>query len=1007
MIQRTCPDGGRLQALLEEGGARDDTDELVHHLESCPDCQEVLQELAAPPDVWACAARGLMDEARAEPTLHRLVRRLKEEDPQPAQDDGLSFLRPADKPGVLGLLDRYEVQEEIGRGGMGVVLKAVDPDLNRVVAIKVLSPWLASNATARRRFVREAKAAAAVCHDHIVTVHGVDATDGLPYLVMQYVAGESLQVRLDRTGPLAVEEVVRIGLQTATGLAAAHAQGLIHRDIKPANLLLENGVARVKITDFGLARMADDVGLTQEGVIAGTPEYMAPEQARGEVVDHRADLFSLGSVLYAMCTGSPPFRGSTMLAVLRQVNEEEPMPLRSLNPDVPPWLETFIARLMAKDPAERFPSAAEIAHLLEGYLAHLRQPTTVPPPEVSSLPGNARARSPHLSWSRFAHGLPPRVWLSALAALVVVGLGISFWFRPGIQPVNQAAVDQEKPPPPQGGDKQRKQDHLVVDLPAGTDKLPSSFSLFGPNVDSVVKADPQGWRITLPAGRANADIVGLQLSSRLSGDFTITLGYELLTVGQPLPKYGAGVVMRAFFDTPSPLSAIVSRSYKPEGQLFGGHKIVTGSDNKEQYLESRQAKATRSRGKLRLVRTGPQLQYLVAEEGQDFQIIQSVEVGKVDVRKVQVYCHTMYTPIALDVRWTELDIRADGIDGQDQPPARQRKQDHLVVDLPAGIDKLPPSLSLFGPDAESVVKADPQGWRITLPAERDNTDIVGLQLPSLGGDFAISLAYELLTVGKPLPRYGAGVSMRVWFQTPAFSSAMLSRNNSSYHNPQEQAFAAFKILKDPDGQEKYLDTVVEKAHRSRGKLRMVRTGSRLQYFVAEEGQDFRLIQSVEIGTADVREARVFCTTGYTPIALDVRWTELDIRAERIDGQGQTPALEPLSSEQSSRQSRPKKWLIALALCVGTFLSFAALGWWFLARRSRRAAKERISATIADRPEVTPSAAPVLSFACSACGKRLKVKAELSGKKVKCPQCGHVAVVPAADTYRAEKPEPRP
>jgi hypothetical protein len=421
MTQTLCPGGRRLQALLEEGEAGDEADELVHHLESCSACQETLQDLAAPPHLWVCAAWGLTDKARAEPALHRLVWRLKEEDPLPAEDGGPSFLRPTDKPGLLGLLGRYEVQEEIGRGGMGLVLKALDPDLNRIVAIKLLSPHLASNATARLRFVREAKATAAVCHDHVVTVHGVDATDGLPYLVMQYVDGESLQARLDRTGPLVVKEVVRFGLQTATGLAAAHAQGLIHRDIKPANLLLENGLARVKITDFGLASMADDVGLTQDGVVAGTPEYMAPEQARGEAVDHRADLFSLGSVLYACCTGVPPFRGSTALAVLSCVSEKEPASIRSFNPEVPAWLEAFIARLMAKDPAQRFPSAAEVVQLLEGYLAHLRQPITVPAPEVPSSPGDTLEKSAHLSWPRFAHRLPLRAWLSTLAVRVVRG----------------------------------------------------------------------------------------------------------------------------------------------------------------------------------------------------------------------------------------------------------------------------------------------------------------------------------------------------------------------------------------------------------------------------------------------------------------------------------------------------------------------------------------------------------------------------------------------------------
>src|SRR5205085_6109635 len=181
---------------------------------------------------------------------------------------------------------------------------------------------------------------------------------GLPYLVMQYVAGESLQDRLDRAGLLEVTEVVRIGMQTAAGLAAAHAQGLIHRDIKPANLLLEDGLARVKITDFGLARMIDDVGLTRDGVVAGTPEYMAPEQARGETVDQRADLFSLGSVLFAMCTGQAPFSGSTSLAVLRRVCEETPPSVRSLNPAISAALQAVIVRLHAKDPAQRYDSAS-------------------------------------------------------------------------------------------------------------------------------------------------------------------------------------------------------------------------------------------------------------------------------------------------------------------------------------------------------------------------------------------------------------------------------------------------------------------------------------------------------------------------------------------------------------------------------------------------------------------------------------------------------------------------
>src|SRR5262249_50721333 len=162
----------------------------------------------------------------------------------------------------------------------------------------------------------------------------------------------------------------RIGMQTAAGLAAAHAQGLVHRDVKPANILLENGIERVKITDFGLARAVDDVSVTQSGVVPGTPMYMAPEQANGEVVDHRADLFSLGSVLSALCTGRPAFRANSSLAVLKRVCEDTPPPIHQSNPDVPDWLVAIIGKLHAKAPPDRFQSAAEVARLLEQCLAH-------------------------------------------------------------------------------------------------------------------------------------------------------------------------------------------------------------------------------------------------------------------------------------------------------------------------------------------------------------------------------------------------------------------------------------------------------------------------------------------------------------------------------------------------------------------------------------------------------------------------------------------------------------
>src|SRR5262249_29420228 len=213
---------------------------------------------------------------------------------------------------------------------------------------------------------------------------------GLPYIVMSYVAGHSLQDRLEQSGVMGPLEIVRVGMQIASGLAAAHAQGLVHRDIKPSNILLEDSVERVKITDFGLARPADDASLTQLGHVLGTPQYMSPEQAQGEPTDHRADLFSLGCVLYAMAAGRSPFRAATTLAVLRRVCEDRPRPLRDLDPDVPDWLERIVMKLLAKEPADRFRSADEVAGLLGRCLAHLQQPKQNPLPHLPKPLGGGR-----------------------------------------------------------------------------------------------------------------------------------------------------------------------------------------------------------------------------------------------------------------------------------------------------------------------------------------------------------------------------------------------------------------------------------------------------------------------------------------------------------------------------------------------------------------------------------------------------------------------------------------
>ena len=303
------------------------------------------------------------------------------------------YFDPTDDPRMLGRFGGYEIVGVIGFGGMGVVLKGFETALDRYVAIKVLSPHLATSGAARTRFAREARAAAAVLHENVVAIHRVSEAKGLPYLVMPYLPGDSLQKRLDERGPLELNEILRIGMQIAAGLAAAHAQGLVHRDIKPGNILLDEGVERVTITDFGLARAADDASLTRSGVIAGTPQYMSPEQARGEPLDGRSDLFSLGSVLYAMCVGRPPFRAETAFGVLQRISEPRPTPIREIMPETPEWLCEIIAKLHAKQPAERFQSAGEVAELLGRWLAHVQQPTVIPAPPRT---GDRRRRARRL-----------------------------------------------------------------------------------------------------------------------------------------------------------------------------------------------------------------------------------------------------------------------------------------------------------------------------------------------------------------------------------------------------------------------------------------------------------------------------------------------------------------------------------------------------------------------------------------------------------------------------------
>ena len=274
------------------------------------------------------------------------------------------YLSPSKRPDSLGRLGHYEVLKVLGKGAFGTVLKAFDEKLHRMVAIKVMSIELASTSPARKRFLREARASAAIRHDNVVAIYAVEEQP-IPYLVMEYIPGRTLADTLIHNGPLELNDALRLGQQIASGLAAAHSKGLIHRDIKPANILLEEGIQwKVKITDFGLARAADDASVTQSGMIAGTPMFMSPEQAQSNNIDQRSDLFSLGSVMYQMVSGRPPFRAASTLAILKRVTEDVPRPIQEIIPEVPDWFVTVISRLHEKKADDRYQTAQEVADLL-------------------------------------------------------------------------------------------------------------------------------------------------------------------------------------------------------------------------------------------------------------------------------------------------------------------------------------------------------------------------------------------------------------------------------------------------------------------------------------------------------------------------------------------------------------------------------------------------------------------------------------------------------------------
>ncbi len=366
MIRTTCPTPDTLNRLLAGGPTDPPPADLYAHIGQCKACVRTLFDLDKGDTLPNLGGpdRDAHDTRASVP----LVRRVPHTPPTasdhppgvPIPADVLAVLDPPQSDGEIGRLGAYRVLALLGHGGMGAVFQAEDPRLGRRVALKVMLPHVARQADMAERFLREARSAAALEHDHVVPVYEVGEAGGVPYIAMQYLKGETLDDHMTRhPGPRPAAEVVRVGRQVAAGLAAAHAVGLVHRDIKPANLWLDSAAdGRVKILDFGLARGDCDERLTAAGAVLGTPAFMAPEQARGEPSDGRSDLFSLGVVLYRLAAGVLPFTGKGTLGVLASLATETPVPVRERNAHLPPPLARLIDRLIAKSPHSR-PASAE------------------------------------------------------------------------------------------------------------------------------------------------------------------------------------------------------------------------------------------------------------------------------------------------------------------------------------------------------------------------------------------------------------------------------------------------------------------------------------------------------------------------------------------------------------------------------------------------------------------------------------------------------------------------
>ncbi|UCF05239.1 MAG: protein kinase [bacterium] len=334
-------------------------------------------------------------------------------------------------------ISHYKILDELGEGGMGIVYKAEDTKLRRTVALKFLSPRALGTEDEKARFIHEAQAAAALNHPNICTVYEIDEADGQPFIAMEYIEGRSLKDIIE-SGPLKLEEVQKIAMQVTEGLHEAHRSEIVHRDIKPANIMI-TGEGRVKIMDFGLAKVSDRTRITKEGTILGTVAYMSPEQISGEKVDTRSDIWSLGVIAYEMVTGRLPYKGDYDQAVIYLIMHDTPEPLTALRTGVPIELEQIANKCMQKDPAERYQTAADLmadfrrlGRVMREDLSASRSIVEPPPPQqpapeepVSDVPAHRMLR-----------------WLPCLAVAILIAV-LAVTLIPRYFGTSEKSVDEQ------------------------------------------------------------------------------------------------------------------------------------------------------------------------------------------------------------------------------------------------------------------------------------------------------------------------------------------------------------------------------------------------------------------------------------------------------------------------------------------------------------------------------------------------------------------------------------